>query len=273
MDLQDLEHDDCDLRACVRALTADARRTLEAHPSTDALLRYHERALGPEEAEAVRDHLALCPECARRGLDLAGFLQTEPDVGDEDLSADAGPPDWHTTRQALVREGLLEEPRSARRRVIELLRTPRLAYAMAALFFVTSVALALWLAMVHGTLGELAQPRANVQLFDLYENSGAQRDQSSAPPAIAAAPGDSPVLILNLLDRSYPGYRVEIADPDGRVIWSSGALERSPDDDYTVQVPRRRLPAEHYLVRLYVTEGSREHPLADYTLRFQPQPP
>lgn len=264
MDLRPIDHAD-DLRACVRALTADARRAPEAHPSADELVRYHERTLGPEEADGVRDHLALCPECARRGLDLAGFLAAE--LGDEDLADHAGPPDWDAMRQVLVREGLLD----ARRSAFEGIRSPRLAYAMAALFFAASVALALWLAMVHRTLDELIQPRANVQLVDLFADSATQRDQSLASPATAVGSGDSLLLILNFHDPgSYAGYRVEITHPDGRVIWSSDALERSPDGNFTVLVSRRRLAAERYLVRLYGTDGSRKHPLADYTLLLQP---
>jgi len=271
MNLQNVDHDNGDLRVCLRALSADARRTLEAHPSTEELVRYHERTLDPEQAEGVREHLALCPECAQRGLDLAGFVQVGQAVVDDDLCAAARPPEWAATRQALVRKGLLAQ-RGARRRVIELLRPPRLAYAMAAVFFLASVTLSFWIVTVHRTLDDLARPRANVQLVDLFPQGAAtQRDPSAPQPGNAAAPEDSLVLILNLLDPgSYPGYGVEIADPNGQVIWTSDTLARSAAGDFTVLVSRRRLPAERYLVRLYGIDGSRKDPLADYTLRFAP---
>lgn len=251
-----------DLAAGVRTLTAAARHGLGPHPSAGELLSYHQEALGDAEAESIRDHLALCPECAQRSLDGAAFLQ--PD----EAPAKLAPRSWRTLRRALAREGLLDRPGW---KVRGLFASPRFAYATAAVFFMVSVSLGGWLATVHQTLAERSQPRPNPQLVDLFPaGSAVQRDLSRHQPTIPATPADDLVLVLHVLDPgSFATYRVEILG-DGATIWASDAVTLSPEGELRVLVWRRLLADERYLVRLTGLDGVRTEPLAEYTLQFEP---
>lgn len=50
------------------------------HPSAERLVAYRAGELGDADREAVRDHLALCRECAAIVLDLAGRHRDEAEL-------------------------------------------------------------------------------------------------------------------------------------------------------------------------------------------------
>jgi hypothetical protein len=56
------------------------------HAAAETLTAYHAGTLGDAEAESLRDHLAVCPHCARLLLDLAAFVDTP--LGAADAGAD-----------------------------------------------------------------------------------------------------------------------------------------------------------------------------------------
>jgi len=61
----------------VRDLADEKRRELGEHPPAEVLVAYSEKRLAAPEEEAVRGHLALCPDCRELLRDLGGF-GTEP---------------------------------------------------------------------------------------------------------------------------------------------------------------------------------------------------
>ncbi len=258
--------------AAVREWSAEARTRETAHPTPDVLLAYHHRQLADAEAEALREHLALCTECARRALDLAALSGRELPEGEARSSARAADA-WPGTRRALAAEGLLRASHPApveasRFRRLSLFG-PRLAYAAAAVFLLTSVGLSLRLAEAGRTLAELEQARANVVLVDLHPlAAGAQRADDLPPPRAAAA-GEYLVLILHLLDPgTFDRYRAQILDQEGRTVWSTESLRRTPETDFTVLLPRRLLAGGRYRVRLHGLDGERAELLAEYDLRL-----
>ncbi len=272
------------LLAAVRSWSAEARAGEAAHPTSDVLLAYHERELGGTEAEGVREHLAVCAECAQRALDLEPLSRRALADGAAEGSATAAEA-WQSTRRAFASEGLLgaaDAPppvaEHAPWRSRQWLFGPRLAYAAAAVFCLTTVGLSLRLADARRALSELEGPRANVLLVDLQPlGAGPQRAEGSPPPQVAAA-GEDLVLILHLLDPgSYARYRVEAfpspaigakPDPEERPAWSTDSLRRSPEGDFTVLLPRRLPAAGDVRIRLYGMDGTRPELLAEYDLRF-----
>lgn len=62
----------------LRDLADRERRNLGPHPTPEQLADYHAGKLSSEDEEAIRDHLALCPECAELFLDLVDFASPEP---------------------------------------------------------------------------------------------------------------------------------------------------------------------------------------------------
>ncbi len=271
------------LRAAVCSSSAEARAGGDVHPSSDLLLAYHDQELADGEAEAVREHLALCAECACRALDL------EP-LSRRALAEDEGLPSeeeaWQAARRALDVEGLLHGGSGSPAGMAEAswlsrewLSGPRLAWAAAAVLLLTTVGLSLRLADAGRSLAdagrslaELERVRANVPLLDLHPLSASiQRAEGSPPHASAAAGGDL-VLILHLLDPgSYARYRLAAfaaGDLEGQAAWSTDALERSAEGDFTVLLPPRLVAAGDYRIRLYGIDGERADLLGEYALRL-----
>jgi hypothetical protein len=63
-------------REALRARADAARRGLSHHPPVAALIAYHRGRSSLREAEDLRDHLTLCPECRELLLDLVHFGET-----------------------------------------------------------------------------------------------------------------------------------------------------------------------------------------------------
>ncbi len=272
----------------VGSFSAEARSRLGAHPTSDTLLAYHDRQLGDADAEGIREHLALCGGCIQRALDLEPLCRRAVSKGRARSSTKAAEA-WQSTRRALVWQGLPRAaPAKAEPAAWRSLLGPRLAYASAAIFLLTTVGLSLRLVDTDRALSELRQPRANVVLADLYPlaDGGLRAGQSERLP-VATETDDDLVLILHLLDPgSYTGYRAEAvrlplsedlsgpppaAATQGRedpVVWSTDTLERSPEGDFTVLLPRRLLATGRYLIRLYGMRGERPEALAEYVLLF-----
>lgn len=79
-----------EIDASVRAYAAGQRRSREGHPTVEELVAYHRGRLAKEAEELLRDHLALCKDCARMLLDLEAFPDLEPPseahhLSDEDV--------------------------------------------------------------------------------------------------------------------------------------------------------------------------------------------
>ena len=67
-----------EIDAAVRAYAAGQRRSRQGHPPVEELAAYHRGELAGEARELLRDHLALCAECARLLLDLENFADLGP---------------------------------------------------------------------------------------------------------------------------------------------------------------------------------------------------
>lgn len=269
------------LRTVLRASQDALRRDLAEHPSSETLLEYHEGALSEDEAEALRDHLALCGDCAGRALDLADFV--EPDAsGAKRPPKDASGSGWEGMRATLEEEGLLGGRIVKLSPPARLLRSPRLAYALAAaavLFAATTLTLTLELKTLreasayvveNGTYRD--EPRVGIRLIDLFP-------EGSAPARSAASEGELSepegvgddtqrfVFILNLLD---PGkrsrYRAEIVGDGGETVWTSPPFSPSPAGDLTVELSRRRLPQGPSRILLYAVGEEGEELVATYVL-------
>lgn len=271
------DKEDAKLSRVIRAWAVETRQGLDAHPENEILLAYYDGELGAAEAESLRDHLAWCPDCSQRGLDLETFSQLNL-VEDDGLAAQATELAWAATHQALEESEQPSELHEAYRSVTRAWRPlfyslwkPGYGYATAALFFVVSLGLSLRLIDV---LTVLEQPRVDVQVVDLQPiETGMLRDVGSSRAAPTVVKGTPLVLVLYLLDPGlYTSYRVEILDsapPDERVMWSADDLARSPEDDFTVLLPSSLLTEGNYRVRLHGVESGQLHALAEYALRVE----
>lgn len=254
------------LHASIRALAAESRRGLAPHPSPDELLDYQAGDLSPQQREGIQDHLALCPECARAVLDLSRFPDVEP-ARQEDRLADADvAAEWRRFRErAGVAPALHRPPRVSR------FASPRLAYALAASLLLAVLGLSLWISRLRGEVRALAEPTVNVVVADLVPREQAGERSAGDEETIGVpAWADRLLLILNLAEAAADGeYRVVISTVDGTRLWSRRGLRPSADGNFTLEVPRRLLPAGPYRIRLYGPQGSTA-PAAEYAIRIGP---
>ena len=283
-----MDPEDVELVAAVQAASAAARRRERDHPSTDELLAYYEGTLSAAAKEALRDHLAVCPPCAERALDVAALASPEDDE-DDDSSVDQGGDGWPGLRDKLEEAGLLADAKEA-----DAAETPAAggvsplpgvsrtrfaslgwAYAMAALFFLTSLALGVLLARDLQTVVGGTSPKAGFSVRDLDPIEIAQRTGVDAVRGIEARP-DGVVLILNavLLEaETADRYRLEIFDRAARgrpVRWSRDDLERDSEGYFTLEIPGGWLAAGAYGVDLRHPDGRL---LRTYHFDLEPPPP
>jgi hypothetical protein len=100
------------LEPALRAETARAERRLTEHPSPETLVAYEERRLPGVEREHLRDHLALCTDCAALLLDLIALSETDTPA---EAHGPAGPADadmdtaWHALQARLGEMGEIGE--------------------------------------------------------------------------------------------------------------------------------------------------------------------
>lgn len=260
MDAEDI------LRGAIQAEADAARRRLGTHPSPDELVAYQEGELAAENEECVQDHLALCRDCARVVLDLESFPDVEPVCEDDRVSGWQVAAEW---RRLAARDEIASSVKSSPRRPWSIVFSPGFAYATAASILLAALGLGSWVIQLRGQIDDLSQPRVNVFLSDLVpQKTGLERGPGDAIQVPAWA--DRVLLLLNLAEmRSFPGYLVEISDRDGRALWQNREIQRSPDGNFTLGVPRRFLPAGKYGIALYGMEGEARTLLATYRMDIE----
>lgn len=242
------------LAAAIRDEAARQRRGIE-HPEPDELLAYAEGTLKDDDKDRLQEHLTLCPTCAEAVLDLADFPAVE-------LAEPQGPPSefevaaaWRRFREVTAPEKRLARPAWALRGVS----------ALAAALLAAVVGLSFWVQQLRRQVDE---PRVNVYVGDLMpEAAGGERGEADRIEVPAEV--DRLLLLLNLADfREFDGYRAEIADPEGRMIWSSEALRRGPDGNFTVELNRRFLAEGTYQIEVQGLSAGTRTPLARYRMEI-----
>ncbi len=262
-----------ELASSIRALTAEARRAVDHHPSTDELVAYHRKALPDTAAEALRDHLALCPDCARSGLDLAALVA--PESLDEEASEEAATPEgWAALREELRSEGVLapspgflETLAAPLTEIVRLFGSLRFAYGLAALFLVTTLTLP-WLVAERRVAG----PRANPLLVDLFPLDAAQRDATAAGGLRIAGGGETVFFSLAARLGDLPegaSYRAEIFElgSESSAEWSLDGLEPTAEGFFAIEIPGRALAAGRYGIEIYAQGPAGDGVVAEY--RFE----
>jgi RNA polymerase sigma-70 factor (ECF subfamily) len=245
--LEDTPSAEDGLREVLDWIALEVRR--EASPRPDELLAYHRGELDDSEREALHNHLAVCPRCARTVLDLALFPAIEPLVprpGDEpDLEAELS-----AVRDRLLREGAVR--RSA------LARLPLVAGLLLVL------AAGLW---VHRESTLSIQPRKNprsLELPDIATGEGQPLDFT----------GDSPRRTLEILGvrGEHTDYEIEIVDSEGRVLYREDGFERDAALGITLDLHRDFLGEGTYVLRLYGVRRGAAEELRVYRLRVGTPP-
>jgi hypothetical protein len=270
------------LAPALRAETARAERLLRDHPSPETLAAYHEHRLPVAEEERLRDHLALCTDCAQLLLDLFAFAEPETPAtpaeihGPTDVDLDVA---WQSLRgrlgeagegeAAAVPAGVVSNVVPLRRSVSSRPRPSSWTWALAASWLAVA-GLGFWVFELRQENARLMEPAVNAVVADLTASGDSTRGMGE--PKEPALPADRPLaLILNAPDvpASGAGYDAQIlADgPGGPIVWTLRNLPRGTDNNFTLGLPPGSLRPGKYQIRLYSADNPRR-PLADFPLRI-----
>lgn len=284
-----MSHERSDFR---EALRAEARRALAAeprHPSLERLVAYHDGEVRGAEAEAVRDHLALCRECADLLLDYRDFAREEP-AG----TASAAGVAWERHREAIgggvrrrvggseTREEAGEAGRPARSHEAPRPGSPPFPSRVEHSGWPRTVpwAAAACLALVSVVLGtlwwqartELRQPGPAV--FASLAPEGAPALRGSGDPEVvevAVRPGTRTVVLLNLSEpAAHPRYEARIVPPAGEAAAREVELEPGPNGVLALELGADPEPGPYRVVLSGIADGERQE-LATY--RFEVSEP
>lgn len=266
------------LRPALRKLTARKAGELRDHPSSEVLAAYQEGRLTKEEADRLRDHLALCSECTQFLLDLSAFTESGP------AAAAGGPTDseiqaaWQAMQARLGKEASSKRPTGPHVLHLPPARPepprarPVRTWALAASWLLVA-GLGVWVTVLERENVQLRKPSAEVATVELHA-AEATRGETEPAERKSVSAGRRAVLHLEP-PTGFPalsGYEVEIAAEGGSgpAIWR-GPAERDPEQhDFTVFLRPRFLSPGLYQVRLYAAGGGETAPLAVFSLEVRP---
>ncbi|MBI4469452.1 MAG: zf-HC2 domain-containing protein [Acidobacteria bacterium] len=127
------------------------------------------------------------------------------------------------------------------------------------------------IASLRQRVDELSQPQGNVVVAELTPRGFERGDEGHTNIEVPAV---SKVITLILPLRgstSFKDHEVEILDERGQLIWRGQGLRKSPDllDNFSIVLPRQKLPAGRYRIRLFGRDARRRQPLEDYFVRIR----
>jgi hypothetical protein len=244
-------------QASVRLVAQHELHQEPGHPGLDELISYQAGELSGKQAEQLQDHLFICKKCAAAILDLRELTGKEP----VDTANDCTPSQEMVTAAYQSVQNRLQDDG----RVLQ----PVVAWALAASFLLTTLGLAAWVLQLRHTVGELSGPRLNIVVTDLVPATDTRRDHGIARVVGLPRSSDGVLLVLNLGDlRPFPSYHVEITDRDGKVVWKSSRLVRTPFENFSIELPSSFLSGGEYKISVFGT-GEPAEVLAEYLIRVE----
>lgn len=241
---------------------------IDQHPLPERIAAYHERRLPPDEAEEIRAHLAACPDCTTELLALADLYDEVDDPAAEvsPASLDAA---WRRQRQRLFPASAVVVPLESRRAGPSVKRawTAAASFALAA-SLLGVVALVQWRTIVR-----LEAPQANPPLVNLVPVDSTREGPEGAPVLTIPEEAERVWVILNpSADVSEDSaYVVEIAAPDGAVLWRQD-LTVSEAGNFRLDLRRSILTTGDHQVSLFEKRGGGRRLVERYVLSVAPAP-
>lgn len=249
----------------LRAHFRKERQSFDRHPSPEGIAAYHERRLGPEEAEEIREHLAACPDCTAQLLALASLYGEDEEPGPEMSRAELDAA-WERQRARLVPSppAVLAERRKPP-------VSSRWAWATAATMGLAAALLTVVVIDQRQALEELARPRANPPLVNLVP-SGSVRQGAQNVPALQLSEQDERAwVILNPeVELDSPLYDVEVFGPTGERVFLFENLRSSEADNFRLEFPRAVLAAPgDYRILLFGKQDGQRQAAEEFALRVR----
>jgi hypothetical protein len=278
------------LQPTLQALLDRDRRGLDEHPDPETLEDYHAGKITGAKQEALRDHLALCHDCADFLLDLVSFAEfTPPDQAPllADVEVESA---WQKFQPRLVAAEPVAAPKEEERlvpvaQIAERRRESegsggfvprqrlRQAYAIAATLLVGVIGLGIWAGSLQKTIGHIREPQPNPKVLNLTPEGesgtrGEPEQQEVGPSQESFMLSFDPVDTLENTE-----YAAEIVDSSHRVVWESRGLYKSPDEGVVrVRMPEGYLKAGEYKARLFSMKGAEKTDMKNFHFSIASDP-
>lgn len=245
-----------DFTAAVRTLAAERGERAGDHPDPEEIAAYADGELAAERAEAIREHLAVCPECAGLVLDYAE-LAPEPAADGTGMAEVAA-------AYKAVRSDLGLPPERDRSTADRGASADSLMPWLLAAAALAAVVLGLWGWSQHRALVAASSPRINIATADLDPKGSDQVRGEEPDRRLDLTSGATVFLSVPGIDDPGP-LRVAIVDSEGRERWTlDGARRERVLGNLALYLPPGSLPPGSYEVRLLPAGGG--SPLATYRL-------
>ena len=231
------------------------------------LAAYQAGELSAAEEDTLQEHLLGCRECTDLLLALDELHRPE-----EGEPVPAG-------ELEAVWEGLAEKlpPREAAPAPLPFSRpgpsrpapsSPRWLQALAASLAAGVIGLSLWTAQLRRTVDELSQPQLNAPVEDLFPSPV----RGGPPPGVVeVAPGTRffTLVLTPAGEGAFEDHEVEIARPDGSLVWRGTGLRPNRYGSFSLTLSRRLVGEGEYRLRLFgIKTGGREE-VGTYRLKVQ----
>jgi hypothetical protein len=255
-------------QAAFQSVVEEMRSSLGEHPDPEDLLAYHSGQVSDEEADRVREHLALCPTCCDLLLAMESFREFEGETSAEEAAEKAAI--WRRLKESISQEKTWLAAGLSPCSRVPYFRRAAIPWALAASLFLAVLGLSAHVASLQKQVKDLSAGPKVVTLVDLLPEGERVRGAETGEIQISK---DTPevVLILNLVDsRPFRSYKVALMD-NAKTIWETAELRPAPDGYFALSVPREGLPADsrRLQVDLYGQADGQEELVATYPVRFQ----
>ena len=270
-----------DLSNGLRLLAAEELWQPRQHPDAEELVAYSSGRLEEAERERLKSHLAVCPECVRILLDLAGQHEArDPELAAAWESSQARLPITEAEAGAnLSRAQPVARPSFGWSHALAARPSFGWSHALAAALFLVSLGLGGWITMMPRSdpgrvaaleqrITDLLQPQVVVPERELLPR-GFLRDQGSV--MALRVPADASFFILTLIlsePPSYESYLLVILNQQGEEVWSGRDLKRAGLGKLRIALARGFLPAGEYRLKVYGLLAGQRESATEYDLRL-----
>ncbi len=232
------------------------------HPAAEKLSAYLANELSPEENDAIQEHVTNCSLCAERLLDLQRFLDFGPE-GQEGVVDFETAAERARLRQEITRErtGSPAWTLPGKGRAHRILASATTVYGLAAVLTVGLIGLSLYTAWLRR---ELRGPEMNSRAVFLLSRT-LSRSSEDQVETIELASREKARITFSLeapRSPSFAKFRLEVRDPQGRLILMNDELKRQ-GDLFVFTLPAEGLRSGRYSIEV---RGLREGDLPPVTV-------
>lgn len=265
----------------LRNLTERERQALKDHPTPEQLVAYRAGELPEEEQERLRDHLAVCRDCAALLLDLADFGNLKPPAGVPELTDAQVDQAWQSMRSRIAQEDTPEAaavPGPAK--VVPLRPVPpalparvetpaRSVWPRAAVWFLIA-GLGILSAVLANKLQDRTKPTDKVAVAHLSpEGDGVRGGGEARPKPPLSQDEDLLLIFLRPFDAEpYTSYRAQILDQEGKNRYE-GPVKSERGQDPMFKVPSGFLAPGDYCAQLSGSRNGQWQPLERYSFQIE----